>query len=96
MGFLSDRELAGLVPADEAALRRPQHRVRVAEAMQRLVEAGTHEPTFKQVCAELGLLSIKEMTLQAQNQIGRALTALGWVGQRLERNGVRDTFYSRL
>jgi N-acetylmuramoyl-L-alanine amidase len=32
MGFMSN-------PADEAALRRPQHRVRVAEAMQRAVDA---------------------------------------------------------
>ena len=32
MGFMSN-------PADEAALRRPQHRVQVAEAMQRAVDA---------------------------------------------------------
>jgi len=66
---------------------------RVATAMQSLVEQGTPEPTFDQVCAAMGLMSAKDQTLQVYFQIGRALTAQGWTARPCVRNGVRQTYY---
>ena len=68
---------------------------RVVAAMEDLISQGKTEPTFTEICASLGLLSTKEITLQAQNHIGRALTALGWVSRRRRDNGERHTFYKR-
>jgi predicted P-loop ATPase len=56
---------------------------RVARVMRDLVKQGNTEPTFDEVCAGLGLLSTKEITRQAQVEVGRALTTLGWVGKRV-------------
>ena len=55
---------------------------RVARAVQELVTQGITEPSFDQVCAGMGLLSAHDLTLQVYNQVGRAMTFLGWKGKR--------------
>jgi virulence-associated protein E len=72
----------------------PMHH-KVAKAMDRLVAEGKTEPTFEDVCGQLGLLSVKDVTRLMQVQIGRALTALGWSGKQEMRNGERHTWYVR-
>jgi putative DNA primase/helicase len=66
---------------------------RVAKAMQALVEQGVTEPTFDEVCVALGLFSLKDMSKSAQMEIGRALSHLGWFGQRRTTRDDRQTFY---
>jgi hypothetical protein len=62
----------------------------VDEAMQRLVEEGSGDPTtFSQLRVKLGLAS-KEVTPQVRFGIRRALMAR----PAEMRNGVRDTFYT--
>jgi hypothetical protein len=52
------------------------------------------EPSYGQVCAAMGLVSAKDQSLQLQNQVGRAMTVLGWTRRRPQGGAIRDTLYT--
>jgi putative DNA primase/helicase len=65
----------------------------VAMALQSLVEKGVEEPSAHELRIAMGFGQSRP---QDYREVGRVLTMLGYVGQRLLRSGVRDTFYKRV
>jgi putative DNA primase/helicase len=64
----------------------------VSRAVHAVVEKD-EDLTFRAICTEMGLLSVKDLTLAVQRNIGQAMTLLGYRGERRQKDDVRQMFY---